>query len=208
MRVMRTIFLGVCGLIVLGAGEGAAPYTNDFEKAETLPAEFLIVQGQFAVAKEGTNKYLELSGEPLDSFGFLAGPEGATAVGARIRASSTGKRMPEFGVGLGGAGGYRLWVMPAAGEIQILKGDEVVAAKQYEWRSGIWTQLRFEMIKGEGEKFVLRGKAWEDGKAQPAMWMITANVEAKPVNGRASYWGTPYSGTPIGFDDVYAGEAK
>src|SRR5882724_8662275 len=63
-------------------------YENDFEKAALakVPEDFLVLDGQFSVKEEGGNKFLELPGAPLDTFGLLFGPteKEGTAVYARI----------------------------------------------------------------------------------------------------------------------------
>src|SRR5688500_15203153 len=122
MKLVKGLMIAGLSGAALGA-DAPAEYRNGFEKAEagSVAEDVLVLNGAYAVKKEGGNSVLELPGEPLDTFGFLAGPEGATQIQARIKADVTGKRMPEFGVGLGGAGGWRLWVMPAVGEVQIVR---------------------------------------------------------------------------------------
>jgi hypothetical protein len=198
-------------LFFLGADNAAtAPYTNDFEKAEVgkVPDDLLIAAGAFAVRKEGQNQFLELAGEPLESFGFLAGPEGATTAAARIRAASAGRRFPELGIGLGGPAGYKLWLMPAVKELQLIRGDDVVARIPYTWTSESWTVFRLQVRKIADGKWRLEGKAWQESQKEPADWMISFDDSAPPPAGRASMWGTPYSGKPIAFDDLVAQKEK
>src|SRR5262245_56090812 len=59
-----------------GAAETNVIYQNNFEKAEVgkLPDEFLVLDGAFAIKEEAGNKFLELPGAPLDTFGMLFGP--------------------------------------------------------------------------------------------------------------------------------------
>jgi hypothetical protein len=185
------------------------PYANDFEKAavDSFPEpELMKLNGALAVKKDGEkNHVLELPGEPIDSMGFMFGPDGATQVSARIRADKTGKRFPEFGIALGGAGGPRLWVMPAVGELQIVHNDEEKARVPYAWKPGTWTHLRFRFVAGGKGK--LEGKAWAEGEKEPEKWMI--GLEGwQGIRGRPSAWGTPYSGRAIAFDDIAADVAK
>lgn len=198
--------IAITGL--LGAAPaGQTAYTNDFEKLEIgkAPEDAMILNGEFAVKKEGDNQYLEVAPTPLNSFGLLIGPDGQPlrSVSARIRGDATGKRTPEFGVGLGGVGGYLLWVMPAVGELQILCGDDPVARVPFEWKPGTWTMLRLN-LRPDGGKWVVEGKAWPQGQPEPEKWMISTMAEKEPA-GRASIWGTPYSEKVIGFDDVVIG---
>src|SRR6266478_5339682 len=92
-------------------------YENNFEKAdlEKVPEDFLVLDGGFAVKEEAGNKFLELPGAPLDTFGALFGPteKSSLAVSARIKGTSKGRRYPTFGVVLNGQGGYRSQVSPA-----------------------------------------------------------------------------------------------
>ena len=41
--------------------------------------------------------------------------------------ATTGRRFPEFGVGLNDAGGYKLWLMPRLKLVLIRKGDVELA---------------------------------------------------------------------------------
>lgn len=203
-RKLLAITVITCCLIA--ADDATAPYTNDFEKAEVgkVPEDLLVAAGTFAVRKDGTNQFLELAGEPLESFGFLAGPEGATSAGARIRAAAAGQRFPELGIGLGGPAGYKLWLMPAAKELQLIKGDDILAKMPYAWTSESWTHFRLQFRRTADNKWRLQGKAWQEGQKEPADWMISFDDSAPPAMGRASMWGTPYSGKPIAFDDLFA----
>ncbi|MEP6663452.1 MAG: hypothetical protein ABJC04_07275, partial [Verrucomicrobiota bacterium] len=51
-------------------------YENNFEKEELgkTPNEFLVLDGGFSVKSDGTNKFFELPGAPLETFGVLFGP--------------------------------------------------------------------------------------------------------------------------------------
>ena len=61
-----------------GAGWAAVPekpvYENNFEKAylgKLKEEEFLVLDGAFEVRAEASNKFLELPGAPLETFGVL-----------------------------------------------------------------------------------------------------------------------------------------
>jgi hypothetical protein len=189
------------------ANPPAGGYSNDFEKLPEgkLPDDLVVLNGGFTIKAEQANKLVELPGEPLDTFGFLLGPEGATQVSGRIRGDATGKRMAEFGLGLGGAGGWRLWMMPAVGELQLVKDDEVRKGVKVGWRPGTWTWMKLRMSKIGEKRWRIEGKAWEMGKDEPGEWMIRFEDEMEPQSGRATAWGIPYSGKAMGFDDLRAG---
>src|ERR1044071_3507412 len=98
------------------AAERSMIFENNFEKAELGkgPDDFLVLEGGFAVKEDAGNKFLELPGAPLDTFGVLFGPtEGSgIEVSARIYGTGKGRRFPSFGIGLNGVGGYKLQVAP------------------------------------------------------------------------------------------------
>ena len=181
-------------------------YQNDFEQAalDKVPDDFLVLDGQFAVKEEGGNKFLELPGAPLDTFGVLFGPteKEGTAVSARIFGTGKGRRYPTFAVGLNGQGtsAYRLQVSPAKRALELFKGDEVKATVPYEWQSGAWARLRLQVRKVKDGQWKVEGKAWAD--KEPSAWLVSYDEKEQPVAGKASIWGSPYSTTPIRFDDL------
>ncbi|MGA2497898.1 MAG: hypothetical protein ABSH20_09160 [Tepidisphaeraceae bacterium] len=212
---MRILLASMLALVLCAAAEAPGiEYFNDFEKAEpgSVPTELMVFPGdaKFAVEQEPGNRFLRVKPTPVDGFGVLFGADDAatTAVEARIRTTSLKKRFPEFGVGLGGSSAYRLWLMPATGELQLLKGEEVMASKPYEWKSGTWTRFKFQLQPTTAGKSKLRGKVWPDGSPEPAEWMLTWEDTEKPMTGRASVGASPYPETPVDFDDIKSGTAK
>lgn len=189
------------------AADGAALYANDFQQVKpgALPdGEFVVLDGAFEVKAEGTETFIELPGAPLDTFGALFGPTQADglAVAARMHGTKQGRRFPTFALGLNGAGGYRLQVSPAKGQIELFKGDEPKASAAFAWESGTWTQVRLQVRKVKDGAWRVEGKAWVQGKPEPADWMIGWDENTAPSAGRASIWGAPYAGTPVRFDDL------
>lgn len=202
-RLLAIAILGLLG----AAPAGQTVYTNDFETLEAgkAPEDVMILKGDFAVKKEEGNQHLEVFPTPLDTFGMLIGPDGQPlrVISARIRGEATGRRTPEFAIGLGGVSGPALWVMPAVNELQIRTGEDIIVRAPFGWKSGAWTALRLQ-VRPDGEKWLVQGKAWPHGQAEPAEWMISTPIDKAPA-GRASIWGVPYSEKPIGFDDLVIG---
>jgi hypothetical protein len=180
-------------------------YENNFEKAQagSVPDDFLVLDGGFAVQETNGNKFLELPGAPLDTFGVLFGPTEKTdvSVSARINGTKKGRRYPTFAVGLNGQGGFRLQISPGKSALEIYKGDAVVASVPYEWKSGEWTFLSLQVTKS-GDVWKIEGKAWPQGATEPSSQMISFDEKTEPSSGRASIWGSPFSTTPIDFDDL------
>jgi len=208
-------FALLAGVLLSGAlclaAAAATGYINDFSKAEVgkPPPDVQIAGGAFVVAERDGNKLLELPGEPLDTFGLLYGPPqpAEASASARVQGESTGKRFPEFGVGVGDIGGYKLICLPGQNKLEIRKGDDPVAAVDLPqpWASGAWTTLKLEVRKTAGGRWNVQGKAWPAGKPEPVTPAVSADLIDPPPAGRASVWGIPFSGKPIRFDDLTAG---
>ncbi len=208
---MMRRFIAV-GLLAASAFGQEATYKNDFEKATVgeTPKEMMVLDGGFVVAEEGGNKFLELPGAPLDSFGLLFGPtekENRT-VSARIFGTGKGRRFPTFSVGLNGVGGYKLQVSPGKKTVELYKADALKASAPFEWASGKWTRLSLTFRKVKDGEWAIEGKAWEDGGKEPEKATVTAMDTEAPAAGRASIGGSPYATTPIRYDDLFTGPAK
>jgi hypothetical protein len=193
-------------------GQPAKPlYENDFEKTDVgkVPEDFLVYEGAWAVREESGNKFLELPGAPLETYGVLFGPteKENLVVTARVLGTSKGRRAPTFAVGLNGMGGYRLQVSPAKKLVELFKGDTVKASAPCEWQSGQWTRLRLQVRKLKEGEWKVEGKVWPQGTTEPGAWLISLNEREGPPAGRASAWGSPFSGTPIRFDDLVVSPA-
>jgi hypothetical protein len=215
MDSSRFYFLIAIIFLFLGSSHAAevkAIYQNNFDKAEVdkVPEEFLVIDGGFVVKEESGNKFLELPGAPLDTFRVLFGPTTNynVAVSAKIFGTAKGRRSPTFAVGLSGVGGYRLQVSPAKKLLELYKGDDVIKTAAYEWKSGEWSTVSLAVKKTPAGKFILHGKAWAKTETEPKEPQLTFDLEAAPSNGRPSVWGSPYSGTPIRFDDLTLSAAE
>lgn len=205
---MVVILAGIAAI----AQEKVAPvsgkilYENNFENADVdkVPSDFLVLDGGFAVKQDGTNKFLELPGSPLETFGVLFGPtlESDVAVTAKIRGTGKGRRFPTFAVGLNGVGGYKLQVSPAKKAVELFRGDELIASASFEEKLGAWMMLRLRVGKISGSQWKIEGKVWLENSEEPKQPLISFDEITPPVAGRASIWGSPYAGTPIQFDDL------
>ncbi|MHC1768988.1 MAG: hypothetical protein AB9869_32680 [Verrucomicrobiia bacterium] len=205
MNVIPSTF-AICLLALSSLGaEPELVYQNNFEKAELdqVPEDLLVLDGGFAVKQENDNKFLELPGDPLDTYGVLFGPSEKDGISASARVFGTGKgrRYPTFALGLNGVGGYRVKVSPGKKALELFRGDTFKASVPYQWQPGTWTYLRLQVSKTSAGT-IIQGKAWPDGKAEPADWMISTTETEELPAGRASVFGSPFSGTPIRYDDL------
>ena len=205
MKLNPSLLIALVLTCSLSAEDSKLLYQNNFEKAELnkVPDEFLVLAGDFTVKQEGHNKVFELPGAPLDAFGALFGPteEDGVVISARVYGISKGRRFPTFGVGLNGAGGYKLQVSPARKSLELYRGDAIRATVSYDWQSDQWTVLRLQVRKVKEGEWQVEGKAWPQNVIEPP-WLITAEEKEKPHAGRAAIWGSPYAGTAIQYDDL------
>ena len=206
IRIKQTASALVIGLTALTTHAAEPLYQTNFEKTELgeVPDDFLVLDGAFAVKEQGDNKFLELPGAPLDAFGFMFGPSArhGNEIIARMFGTKKGRRYPVFGVALNGVNGYRLQVAPAKRAIELLKGSTVVAKMPFRWAGGEWLRLALRVEQTSDVEWTISGKVWVDGKAAPAQPTITHKETKEPRNGKPSIWGSPYSGTPIRYDDI------
>ncbi len=209
------VLLAACAACVTAddAKPTAAPlYANDLEKIEPgeAPEEFMVLNGDFLVKQADGNRLLELPGGPLDTMGMLFGKAAKDGIcaSARIRGEARGRLMPAFGVGLNGAGGWRLQVAPMRKSLELLKADAVKTSVPYAWTSGTWTRFRLQSRKTGEATWTIEGKAWADGAKEPPAWMIAFEWKKPPAAGRPSVWGIPFSDLPIQFDDLRVTPAR
>ncbi len=196
----------VCGATLTVAAADKPLYENNFEKAEIgkLPEDLKFATGEFAVKAEGGNKLLELPGAPLDSFNIQFGPTESAdvAVSARIYGTAKGRRYPTFGVGLNGVGGFRLQVSPGKKALELYRDQDVKASAAYDWKAGEWMRFRLQVRKVKDGEWKIEGKVWLNGTPEPAKWLVAFDEKEELVAGCASVFGSPFSGTPIWFDDL------
>ena len=192
-----------------GTPTAAKPaYQQDFTKLANgaLPEkDFLVLAGEFSVAEEGGARFMELPGAPLDTFSVMFGPSlvgGDNAVSAKVFGTTKSRRQPTFAVGLGGASPWKLVVAPGKGAVEIWRDEQFKATAPWAWKSGIWTGLKLEVAKVKDGEWQVRGKAWDAAASEPADWMVQFTTNEAPPAGRASVWGSPFSGTPLRYDDL------
>lgn len=206
----KRLILPTCGWLLAAAisetaNAGEVLFHQDFEKlaAGPLPADFLPLAGEFAVVEETGAHFVRLPGSPLDTFGALFGPSNGapSSVEGRFFGTKQGRKYPTFGISLRGAGGYRLQVSPGKGQLEIYKGDEPLIGVPFVWESGSWTWLRLDVLRGDSG-WIVEGRAWREGGNAPVDPQVRSVLGTEPPAGRAAIWGSPYSGTPVLFDDL------
>ena len=207
MKLWKTFIPLVTAAFFVAESNAANPlYQVDFEKIEIgeVPDDFLVLDGSFEVRVEKGNKFLELPGAPLDSFGIMFGPtaQHGNEISARMFGTKKGRRYPVFGVALNGVSGYRLQVSPAKRSVELLKGKEVIAKTAFRWSGDSWLRLALEVQQTSETEWTISGRVWPDGKKAPTEPTLIHRETKAPRKGKPSIWGSPYSGTPIRYDDI------
>lgn len=200
-----TLFLLLPSAFASDPAEKELVYEMDFEEEEldSVPADFLVIEGMFAVKEEEGNRFFELPGTPLETYVTLFGPRAQKNIMVQSRAYGTrrGRRYPMFGVGLNGVVGYKLKVTPAKRKLELYRGDQKITDTDYSWESGQWTVMKLKVTQLESGDYQIQGKAWPETKEEPD-WHIDSTDEKEPFPGQAAIWCSPYAGTPIRFDDL------
>ena len=180
-------------------------YKNDFSTTPSgeEPEGMFVLAGDFKVRERESNSVLILPGEPLGDFGILFGSrrQDNVAIRARISSDSRGRRMPTFSIGLNGRSGYRLRVNAAAKSVQLLKGGDVFSDAHFEWLPNTWIWLDLQVEKTDDKLWIITGKTWLGDSLEPEDANVRMEDNKIPAKGKASVWGTPYSGKAILFDD-------
>src|SRR5437867_7262273 len=86
----------VAALLSQGCKTAPKPVTKPLYQArfetnalDKVPDDLLVLEGAFAVKQEGGNRFLELPGTPLDTFGVLFGPTQGTGLAVMARIQGT-----------------------------------------------------------------------------------------------------------------------
>ncbi len=203
---LTLLSLSITGSLLLGQER----YSNDFESLEidSFPKGMMEIDGIFKVktsetTKSDSRRYLEMSAEPLSENAVIFGPsvKKSATVQAKIKGYRKRRSYPRFGIGLHGISGYRLRVVPSKNVIELVKNEEPVKSVPYKWIPDQWVNLRLK-IEQDGDNWKISGSAWENNSKVPEKELITHLHEGSPGQGKASLWGTAYSGKVIQFDDL------
>jgi len=168
------------------------------------PADVMVVEGTINIKALEGNKAIEIGADPLVDANAQIGTSanGSASIEARVLATKEGRSLPRFAVSVHGQSGYRLMVFPVKKELQLCKGEEVIKTVPIEWTSGAWLKLKLDVKKGADNKWAITGKAWPAAGTEPKEPQITHEDTGLKGQGKCSVWATPYSHTPIYFDDI------
>ena len=208
MKLIITILLIISISPIFLSGQ--EKYANDFESLEidTFPKGMMEIDGIFKIKsldadKSKRGKILEMAAEPLSENAVIFGPsvKKSATLQAKVKGYRKRRSYPRFGIGLHGISGYRLRVVPSKSVIELVKNEEPLKSVPFKWTPDQWLNLRLK-ISNDGDSWKISGSAWTDGAQEPKQETISHIHEGSPGQGKASLWGTAYSGKVIQFDDL------
>ncbi|MFM7606057.1 MAG: hypothetical protein ACKO8Z_12795 [Prosthecobacter sp.] len=170
-----------------------------------VPAEVFVLDGKVSIAEKDGGKAIMIDpGTELVEASAQIGDSAAgnALIQARVFASKKGRSSPRFGISVHGMNGPRLYVNPAKKQIELVRGDQLLASAPFVWVSDSWLNLRLEVMKGEGDKWVAKAYAWPDKGQKPTDSLLKHEFTGLKGQGKCTLWATPYSNTPIYFDDL------
>ncbi|MCA1963800.1 MAG: hypothetical protein LDL31_07640 [Prosthecobacter sp.] len=204
-RLSTAVLAATLGLSPAAADTKTFTFTADEWAEGEPPQEVFIVEGKIQVAAKDGNKALVIDpGSELTDACAQVGTSaaGESSIQARVFASKRARSVPKFGVSVHGMSGYRLLVNAAKKQLELVKSDQVAASVPFTWTSDAWLNLKLEVKRGEGDAWLITGKAWPADTTEPAAPTLKAEDKGLKGQGKAGLWGTPYSQTPIYFDDI------
>jgi len=169
-----------------------------------VPKEVFVVDGTVKIAAKDGNKAIMIDATPIvDASAQLAvSAAGESSIQAKVFASKRARSVPKFGVSVHGMSGYRLLINAAKKQLELVKGEVVSASVPFTWNSDTWVQMKLEVKRGVGDAWIITGKAWAADTSEPLEALIKADDKALKGQGKVGVWATPYSETPVYFDDI------
>lgn len=203
---MKLIRISLIFLSLIELSNADSIYKNNFESYELnkFPDDMMEIDGLFKVNKNDQGKkHLEMASEPLTENAVIFGPsiKNSATLEVKVRGFKKRRSYPRFGIGLHGISGFRLRVVPSKNKVELVKNEEPVKSVPFEWNSEKWSNLRLQ-IEFSNDKSLIKGWVWDDGSTPSVEPVITFSHDGTPGQGKASIWGTAYSGKVILFDDI------
>ena len=168
------------------------------------PEEVFVVEGKVQISLKDGNPAIAVDPTAeLAETCAQVGPSasGAASIEARVFGSKRARSVPRFGVSVHGMSGHRLMVNAARKKLELVKGDQVLASAPLTWISEQWLNLKIEAKPIGTQDWQIEGSAWVDGQQATAV-KLSIKAQGLKGQGKCSLWATPYSQTPVYFDDI------
>jgi len=203
---MKLFRISLIYLSLINLSNADSIYKNNFESYELnkFPDDMMEIDGLFKVNKNDQGKkHLEMASEPLTENAVIFGPsiKNSATLEVKVRGFKKRRSFPRFGIGLHGISGFRLRVVPSNNKVELVKNEEPVKSVSFKWNPEKWSNLRLQ-IEFSNDKSLIKGWVWDDGSTPTVEPVITFSHDGTPGQGKASIWGTAYSGKVILFDDI------
>tara|TARA_B100000035_G_C20919066_1_gene517620 strand:- start:11 stop:646 length:636 start_codon:yes stop_codon:yes gene_type:complete len=203
---MKLFRISLIYLSLIELSNADSIYKNNFESYELnkFPDDMMEIDGLFKVNKNDQGKkHLEMASEPLTENAVIFGPsiKNSATLEVKVRGFKKRRSFPRFGIGLHGISGFRLRVVPSKNKVELVKNEEPVKSVSFKWNPEKWSNLRLQ-IEFSNDKSLIKGWVWDDGSTPTVEPVITFSHDGTPGQGKASIWGTAYSGKVILFDDI------
>jgi len=169
-----------------------------------VPKEVFVVDGTIKIASKDGGKAIMIAPEPITDATAQIGESsrGASSIQARVFATKRGRSTPRVGVSVHGLSGHRLMLNLAKKQLELSFANEVVATAPYVWTSDAWTKMSLVVSKKSETEWVIEGKAWQADGEEPKEPQLKSTAADLKAQGKCAIWGSPFSETPIYFDDI------
>jgi hypothetical protein len=172
------------------------PYKQDFEKVPEgrTPGGWVNCQGKFNVQeRDGSKVLVKLAtvASPLVSRAnaYIGKPELADyAIQADLCGTRKHDDMPDMGIG---ANRYTLMLDGNKQRLRVLSWEALPRIEKnldWPWKPNTWYRLKL-VVDVQGEKAVIRGKAWPREQPEPAEWTIEAEDPCPNREGSPALYG-------------------
>ena len=203
MKLLRLSFIFLSLISYLNADN---IYKNNFESYElnSFPNDMMEIDGLFKVeANDEGKKHLQMASEALTENAVIFGPsiKNSATLEVKVRGFKKRRSFPRFGIGLHGISGFRLRVVPSNNTVELVKNEEAIKSVPFKWNPEKWSNLKLK-IEYSNDQSLIRGWVWDEGSKASEEPVISHSHDGTPGQGKASIWGTAYSGKEILFDDI------
>jgi outer membrane protein assembly factor BamB len=194
----------------------ALPYRADFSKIPVgrTPAGWVNTQGKFVIKElEGKHVLMKTGTVPSPlvsrANAFIGEPDLKNyTVQADIMGVAKGEDLPDMGIL---AHRYHLVLEGNSQRLRLLSWEKLPRVDKsiaWPWKPNTWYTLKFS-VEVQGDKGVVRGKAWPRGEQEPESWTVEFEDPVPNREGSPGLYGVAVAvggeddpGTPIYYDNV------